>query len=47
MRNPRWRQAPENVWLSFEEIRYRLELVPETPSLKHPAKTIAPGIVRE
>ena len=44
MRDPRWRQAPRNFWLSFEEIRARLECEPGTPSLKHPAKTIAPGV---
>jgi hypothetical protein len=33
----------ENFWLSFEEIRFRLEMRPETPSLKRPAKTFAPG----
>ena len=32
------------VWLSFEEIRTRLEIALGTPSLKHPAKTIAPGL---
>jgi hypothetical protein len=28
-------------WLSFEEIRIRSEVRPETPSLKRPAKTYA------
>src|SRR5467141_2591292 len=37
------RQAPGNSWLSFEEIRTRLEVGPGTPSLKRPAKTFAPG----
>src|SRR5882762_2889812 len=43
MRNLRWRQAPGKSWLSFEEIRTRLEVGPGTPSLKRPAKTFAPG----
>jgi hypothetical protein len=44
MRNLRWRQAPGKFWLSFEEIRTRLELGSGTPSLKHPAKTFAPEV---
>jgi hypothetical protein len=44
MRNPRWRRTPIKCWLSFEEIRARLKVGPGTPSLKHPAKTIAPGL---
>jgi len=44
MRNPRWRRTPVKCWLSCEEIRARLELGPGTPSLKHLAKTIAPGL---
>jgi len=44
MRNLRWRQAPGKSWLSFEEIRTRLEVEPGTPSLKRPAKTFAPGV---
>jgi len=31
-------------WLSFEEIRTRLEIALGTPSLKHPAKTFAPRL---
>jgi hypothetical protein len=41
MRNLRGRQTPGKFWLSFEEIRTRLEWRPGTPSLKHPAKTFA------
>ena len=46
MRNLRWRQAPGKSWLSFEEIRTRLEVGPGTPSLKRPAKTFAPGHIK-
>jgi hypothetical protein len=44
MRNPRGRQVPGRFWLSCEEIRSRFEVEPETPSLKHPAKTFAPEV---
>jgi hypothetical protein len=43
MRNPRFGKTPKRFWLSFEEIRTRLEIALGTPSLKHPAKTFAPG----
>ncbi len=39
---PARRQAPGKSWLSFEEIRTRLEVGLGTPSLKRPAKTFAP-----
>jgi hypothetical protein len=38
------RQAPGKSRLSFEEIRIRLKVGLETPSLKRPAKTFAPGV---
>src|SRR5450759_272888 len=36
------RQAPGKSWLSFEGIRTRSKVGPGTPSLKRPAKTLAP-----